>query len=120
MPSSRLAASGHLLVPCGLPAIPLAARRTRRRSTRNALNRSSASPQWRMRAHAILRTGDGLPRSSRAREITVPSKGGVPMAAEAATKETACAVIGAGLGGVAVCANLALAGYRMRLHDVDG
>jgi opine dehydrogenase len=33
---------------------------------------------------------------------------------------TTCAVIGAGLGGVAVCANLGVAGYRMRLHDRDG
>src|SRR5262245_39275965 len=32
----------------------------------------------------------------------------------------ACAVIGAGLGGVALVANLGLAGYRMRLHDIDG
>jgi opine dehydrogenase len=31
-----------------------------------------------------------------------------------------CVVVGAGLGGVAVCANLGLAGYRMRLHDLDG
>jgi opine dehydrogenase len=28
-------------------------------------------------------------------------------------------VIGAGLGGVAVCADLGLAGYRMRLHDLN-
>src|SRR4029077_14256506 len=33
---------------------------------------------------------------------------------------TTCAVIGAGLGGVAVGANLGCAGYRMRLHDRDG
>jgi opine dehydrogenase len=32
---------------------------------------------------------------------------------------TTCAVVGAGLGGVAVCANMALAGYRMRLTDVN-
>src|SRR2546430_17041711 len=31
-----------------------------------------------------------------------------------------CAVIGAGLGGVAVCASLGAAGHRMRLHDRDG
>src|SRR5712692_3144433 len=31
-----------------------------------------------------------------------------------------CAVIGAGLGGVALVANMALRGYRMRLHDVNG
>ena len=36
------------------------------------------------------------------------------------TTSTTCAVIGAGLGGVAVCANLGVAGYRMRLHDRDG
>jgi hypothetical protein len=37
-----------------------------------------------------------------------------------ARKPTTCAVIGAGLGGVAVCANMALVGYRMRLHDLAG
>ena len=30
-----------------------------------------------------------------------------------------CTVIGAGLGGVALIANLGLGGYRMRLHDID-
>jgi opine dehydrogenase len=35
-------------------------------------------------------------------------------------ERTTWAVIGAGLGGVAVCANLGLAGYRMRLSDRDG
>ena len=30
-----------------------------------------------------------------------------------------CAVIGAGLGGCALVASMALAGYRMRLHDLD-
>lgn len=30
-----------------------------------------------------------------------------------------CAVIGAGLGGVALVANLGLLGYRLRLHDLD-
>src|ERR1051326_8700542 len=34
-------------------------------------------------------------------------------------ERTTCAVIGAGLGGVAVCANLGLAGYRMRLTDLN-
>jgi opine dehydrogenase len=36
-----------------------------------------------------------------------------------ATRETVT-VIGAGLGGVALLANLGLAGYRLRLHDRDG
>jgi opine dehydrogenase len=36
------------------------------------------------------------------------------------TDRSTCAVIGAGLGGVAVCANLGVAGYRMRLHDLNG
>jgi opine dehydrogenase len=36
-----------------------------------------------------------------------------------ANDRVTCTVIGAGLGGVAVCANLGLAGYRMRLHDLD-
>jgi opine dehydrogenase len=35
------------------------------------------------------------------------------------SEQTTCAVIGAGLGGVAVCANLGLADYRMRLHDLN-
>jgi len=30
-----------------------------------------------------------------------------------------CAVIGAGLGGIALLANLGLSGYRVRLHDID-
>lgn len=34
------------------------------------------------------------------------------------SRET-CAVIGAGLGGCALAASMALAGYRMRLHDLD-
>ena len=34
------------------------------------------------------------------------------------SRET-CAVIGAGLGGCALVASMALAGYRMRLHDLD-
>ena len=33
--------------------------------------------------------------------------------------ETTCAVIGAGLGGCALVASMALRGYRMRLHDLD-
>jgi opine dehydrogenase len=32
---------------------------------------------------------------------------------------TTCAVIGAGLGGVAVCANLGVGGYRLRLCDLN-
>jgi opine dehydrogenase len=36
------------------------------------------------------------------------------------SERATCAVIGAGLGGVAVCANLGVAGHRMRLHDRDG
>ncbi len=34
-------------------------------------------------------------------------------------REATCAVIGAGLGGCAVVAGMALHGYRMRLHDLD-
>lgn len=30
-----------------------------------------------------------------------------------------CAIIGAGLGGIALLANLGLLGYRVRLHDID-
>jgi opine dehydrogenase len=30
-----------------------------------------------------------------------------------------CAIIGAGLGGIALLANLGLQGYRVRLHDID-
>ena len=30
-----------------------------------------------------------------------------------------CAIIGAGLGGIALVANLGLLGYRLRLHDLD-
>jgi opine dehydrogenase len=30
-----------------------------------------------------------------------------------------CAIIGAGLGGIALVANLGLRGYRLRLHDID-
>ena len=30
-----------------------------------------------------------------------------------------CAIIGAGLGGVALLASMALRGYRVRLHDVN-
>ncbi len=33
--------------------------------------------------------------------------------------EATCAVIGAGLGGCALVASMALTGYRMRLHDID-
>ena len=33
---------------------------------------------------------------------------------------TTCAVIGAGLGGVAICAHMGRLGYRMRLHDLNG
>ncbi len=33
--------------------------------------------------------------------------------------EATCAVIGAGLGGCALVASMALSGYRMRLHDVN-
>lgn len=33
--------------------------------------------------------------------------------------EATCAVIGAGLGGCALVASMALKGYRMRLHDLD-
>lgn len=33
---------------------------------------------------------------------------------------TTCTVIGAGLGGVALVANMGLQGYRMRLHDING
>ncbi len=33
--------------------------------------------------------------------------------------EATCAVIGAGLGGCALIANMALKGYRMRLHDLN-
>jgi opine dehydrogenase len=42
------------------------------------------------------------------------------MTPEVAPTSTTCAVIGAGLGGVAVCANMGLEGYRVRLHDIDG
>src|SRR6266852_1891703 len=34
-------------------------------------------------------------------------------------RETTCAVIGAGLGGCALVASMALSGYRMRLHDLN-
>jgi opine dehydrogenase len=35
-------------------------------------------------------------------------------------ERTTCTVIGAGLGGVALVANMGLLGYRMRLHDING
>src|SRR5262245_37306987 len=33
--------------------------------------------------------------------------------------QTTCTVIGAGLGGCALVASMALSGYRMRLHDLN-
>lgn len=39
--------------------------------------------------------------------------------AEKPASRATCAVIGAGLGGCALVASMALAGYRMRLHDLD-
>ena len=35
-------------------------------------------------------------------------------------KATTVTIIGAGLGGIALVANLGLLGYRLRLHDRDG
>jgi opine dehydrogenase len=35
------------------------------------------------------------------------------------THDTTISIIGAGLGGIALVANLGLAGYRLRLHDRD-
>jgi len=34
-------------------------------------------------------------------------------------KATTVTIIGAGLGGIALVANLGLSGYRLRLHDRD-